>query len=95
VDRDLVAGGVMLDYPEDLENEEDRAFRAKRTNMTFEQRLAKLENTMQEEIGQRIRADHELRHRVNYLEKICLMPALSRRFVGPIPWLWKMLGLSG
>jgi hypothetical protein len=62
--------------------------------MTLEDRVAKLDETLQQEIEQRIRADHEFRHRLFYIEENCLKPALSRKIYGPIPWLSKLLGLS-
>jgi len=62
--------------------------------MTLEDPLAKIDETLQQEIEQRIRADHEFRHRLFYIEENCLKPVLSRKIYGPISWLWKLLGLA-
>lgn len=57
-------------------------------------RMDALERSLRDEIGQRIRAGTLTEHRLLRLEAICLMPALSRRISGPIPWLWRLLGLQ-
>lgn len=57
-------------------------------------RISRIELALEQEVGQRIRADHDLGHRVRYLERNVLMPALGRRIAGPIPWLWRLLRLD-
>lgn len=57
-------------------------------------RLEKLEKALHLEVGERIRADHGFHHRLHRVEQNCLIPAVSRKIVGPIPWLWRWLGLS-
>jgi hypothetical protein len=62
--------------------------------MDLEERLARVEAILDEEISARARADHGLEDRISYMEGICLRPMLARRINGPIPWLWKLLGLQ-
>lgn len=62
--------------------------------MDLEKRIQHLETVLEEEISARIRAESFLEHRVAYMEANCLTPALARRINGPIPWLWRLLGLQ-
>jgi hypothetical protein len=57
-------------------------------------RLSALELAFKDEVGQRIRGEHRAERRLRRIEEICLTPMLSRRIAGPIPWLWRLLGLQ-
>lgn len=64
-------------------------------NDNSEIRLARLEAIIQEEINARLRAEHDFRHRLFYLEKICLIPMLGQQMRAQASWLSRLRGWFG
>lgn len=62
---------------------------------SLESRLANIESILQQETNARLRAEHNFRHRVGYLEKICLLPMLGQQMRAQASWPSRLRGFLG